>query len=278
MKQPKSSQELRQVTPKEKEIIYGPVKSRRLGHSLGINVNPRKGKTCSFDCVYCQYGQTMNLVTSPRELSDWLAENTILKEIEAWLQRLVSEDRALDSITFSGYGESTLHPQLRETIQGVKRLRDEYYHNAQINILTNSSTVTDDKVFAALTELDSVVAKLDTGSQEAFDAINRPAMGTPSLDEIVQGLARLQDEYGIFTIQTLIFKSTSKDFPDNTSLDEVDHLAEKAGFINPVEIQVYTVARRPSESFVEPVDDSLLRETTRRINHFIGRKCAKMYV
>jgi wyosine [tRNA(Phe)-imidazoG37] synthetase (radical SAM superfamily) len=277
MEQSESSHGLRRVSPRE-EIVYGPVRSRRLGHSLGINVNPRKGKTCSFDCVYCQYGKTMNYVTSSVELSDWLPEDTILKEIEQWLQRLVSEDRPLDSITFSGYGESTLHPRLREIIQGVKKLRDEYYHKAKINILTNSSTVADERVFEALMDLDSVVAKLDAGDQESFEAINRPVMGTTSLDEIVQGLARLQDEYGGVIIQTLIFKSTSKYFPDNTSLDEIDHLTEKVGFINPVEIQVYTVARQPSEAFIEPVDNSLLRETTRRINQFLGRECAKMYV
>jgi wyosine [tRNA(Phe)-imidazoG37] synthetase (radical SAM superfamily) len=165
-----------------------------------------------------------------------------------------------------------------ETIKGVKSLRDEYYHGAQVNILTNSSTITDERVFQALAELDSVIAKLDAGTQQTFDAINRPAIGTPSLDDIVEGLARLQDETGKVNLQTLIFKSISKNFLDNSGWDEVDYIAEKAGLIDPVEIQIYTVARLPSESFVKAVDDSLLNETTLRINRLIGRECAKSYV
>lgn len=150
---------LRRVSPRESEIVYGPVLSRRMGHSLGINLNLRVGKTCTFDCVYCQYGRTINLVSSNDELTDWLDEDTILEEVEMWLRRLSSEGQELNSITFSGYGEPTLHPHLEEITRGVKGLRDEFYAGVKVDILTNSSTLTGDRVFEALGEMDSVVAK-----------------------------------------------------------------------------------------------------------------------
>jgi wyosine [tRNA(Phe)-imidazoG37] synthetase (radical SAM superfamily) len=136
----KGKSELRRSRPKEKEIIYGPVRSRRLGNSLGINVNLRKGKTCTIDCVYCQYGRTSNLISSSETLTDWLREDKILEEVETWLRRLSLEDGELNSITFSGYGESTLYPRLKEAVLGVKKLRDEYYPGVRVDILTNGKS------------------------------------------------------------------------------------------------------------------------------------------
>lgn len=270
--------ELRRVTRKKNEIVYGPVLSRRLGYSLGINVNLRRGKTCTFDCVYCQYGRTVNLVSSLSELTNWMSVDTLLKEVEIQLRRLNMEDRELNAITFSGNGESTLYPHLKEAIRGVKKLRNKYYPGVQVGILTNSSIIDCERVFEALMEFDSVVAKLDAGSQEAFVGINRPAIGTQSLENIVKSLIRLQDTTDRVTLQMLIFKSTDPSLqPDNSSLDEIKLIAEKACLIDPKKIQIYTVSRHPSESFVEPIEAYYLRETTSRINDFIGKKCAFLY-
>jgi len=270
--------ELRGAASKEGQIVYGPVSSRRMGHSLGVNVTPRRGKTCSFDCVYCQYGRTLNLVSAPSELADSVDECAVLKEVEIWLRRLRKQDQELNSITFSGYGEPTLFPLLKETVLGVKGLRDEYYPGVRVDILTNSSTVTHEGVFAALREFDSVVAKLDAGSQEMFEAINRPASEVPPLQDIAQSLARLQDATNRVTIQTLAFRSTDSHYRDNSSLDEIRLVAERARLINPVEIQVYTVKRSPSESFVEPIDEYSMREAANLINDIVGKRCAKVYL
>jgi len=269
--------ELRRATPKEKDIVYGPVPSRRLGNSLGINMNLRRGKTCTFDCVYCQYGRTLNLVSSPNELNDWLDEDTILKEVEKWLRRLNAEDQELNAITFSGYGEPTLYPRLKEVIHGVKKLRDKYYPEVQLGILTNSSLITCEGVFEALREIDMVVAKLDAGSQETFEAVNRPAADIASLQDIVEGLARLQDATDRVTLQTMIFRSTDPRNRDNSSPDEIRLIAEKACSIDPLETQIYTISRYPSEPFVEPVEEYSLLEAANRINDTIGKKCAKIY-
>jgi wyosine [tRNA(Phe)-imidazoG37] synthetase (radical SAM superfamily) len=270
--------ELGEATSKEGQIVYGPVSSRRMGYSLGVNVTPSRGKPCSFDCVYCQYGRTLNLVSAPSELANSVDECAVLREVEIWLRRLRGQDQELNSITFSGYGEPTLFPWLKEVVLGVKRLRDQYYPGVRVDILTNSSTVTREGVFAALREFDSVVAKLDAGSQEMFEAINRPASEVSSLEDIVQSLAELQDATNRVTIQTLVFRSTDSHYRDNSSLDEMRFVAEKARLINPVEIQVYTVKRRPSESFVEPIDEHSMREAANLINNIVEKRCAKVYL
>lgn len=270
--------ELREVTSKEGRIVYGPVRSRRMGYSLGVNLTPRRGKPCSFDCVYCQYGRTLNLVSAPSELTDSVDECTVLREVETWLRRLRGQDQELNSITFSGYGEPTLFPSLKEVVLGVKRLRDLYYPGVRVDILTNSSTVTHEEVFAALGEFDSVVAKLDAGSQEMFEAINRPASEVPPLEDIVQSLAKLQDATRRVTIQTLIFRSTDSRYRDNSLPEETRFVAERARLINPVEIQVYTVKRRPTEYFVEPIDEHSMREAANLINDIVEKRCAKVYL
>lgn len=269
---------LKRLSPRDEEIIYGPVSSRRLGNSLGINVNLRRGKTCNFDCVYCQYGRTSNLVSMPEELTDWLDQNTILDEVESWLRRLNADGQKLNFLTFSGYGEPTLYPRLKETILCLKKLRDDYYPRAKLSILTNSSLITNERVFNALEELDLVIAKLDAGRQVTFDAVNRPVIGVPSFDDIIESLIKLQDETGKVILQTLLFKSTSQFNRDNSGQDEVELIAEKARLIDPIEIQVYTVSRYPSEPFVQPVEESYLQDAVSSLNRSLGRNCAKMYI
>jgi wyosine [tRNA(Phe)-imidazoG37] synthetase (radical SAM superfamily) len=205
-------------------------------------------------------------------------EDSILKEIEISLRRLNQEGKPLDSITFSGYGESTLYPNLLNLIKEVKNLRGEYYPDAQISMLTNASHIRDDNVNQSLMELDSIIAKLDAGSEQTFKAINQPAPGLPSLETLVEELSRLQNETEKVTLQTLIFKTASKDYLDNSSQKEIDLITKKAKLIDPNEVQVYTVARRPSKSYVTPVDEETLREITLRINNSMGRNCAKSYV
>ncbi|MCW3992883.1 MAG: hypothetical protein NWE79_09240, partial [Candidatus Bathyarchaeota archaeon] len=130
----------------------------------------------------------------------------------------------------------------------------------------------------ALREIDSVVAKLDAGCQETYEAVNRPAAGVPPLRDIVGGLMRLQEETGRVTLQTLVFRSTAPAGRDNASEEEIKLIAEEASSIDPIEIQVYTVSRYPLEPFVEPVEGDILRETAHRINYVTGRKCATTYI
>lgn len=267
----------RRVPSRERRIVYGPVLSRRLGFSLGINLNLRRSKTCTFDCVYCQYGKTTNQVSSPCELDGW-DETLIFEELDARLRRLKAEDQVLDSITFAGYGEPTLYPNLKKAVKGVNTLRDNYFPRALVDMLTNASTIPHKRVFEALKELDSVVAKLDAGRQETYVAINRPCIGVPNLGDVIESLARLQEVTGRVTLQTLIFRSADPGKKDNSRPNEIKLIAEKADLIKPVEVQVYTVSRYPLEPFVEPVDVFSLRESTEIMNQILKEKCAKMYI
>lgn len=269
---------LRHLAPMGNVMVYGPVRSRRLGYSLGINVNLGMVKICTFDCAYCQYGPTLDLVSSPDEFVDWPDEETLLEEVDKWLQRLSAMNQRLDSITFSGFGEPTLYPRLKEAILDVNKLRNKYYSGVEVDILTNASLIKNKETFEALKEIDSVVAKLDAGRQETFEDVNRPAAAVSSLDEVVESLRRLQHETGKVKLQTLIFKSADPESRDNSSPEEIKLIAEKARVINPVEIQVYTVSRYPSDAFVTPIDEHSLREVTYAINRIMGKECAKTYI
>ncbi|MFQ5712018.1 MAG: radical SAM protein [Candidatus Geothermarchaeales archaeon] len=273
----RSRANLRRVTPKDADIVYGPVCSRRLGISLGVNINLRRGKTCTFDCVYCQYGRTANHISSPHALSDWAAEEVILTEVEARLEDTRRKNQRLDSITFSGYGETTLFPRLRGLILGVKGLRDRYCPGVPVRVLTNSSLICLGEVFEALKEFDSVIAKLDVGEQKAFQAINRPAEGIPTLGEIVEGLARLHKANGRLVLQTLIFDSLIPGKPHNSDPGTLDSLIEGIRRIDPLETQIYTIARYPSEPYAVPVGIDELHRVASLINEKMGRECARVY-
>lgn len=261
----------------QNETVYGPVPSRRLGYSLGINVNLEKRKTCNFNCVYCQLGRTITKVTSPKDVTIWRNEEKISTEVERKLQMLSREKRRLDSITFSGYGETALYPHLERLVHMVRETRDKYYPTVPIRILTNSSLIIMRKVYNAFKHLDYVVAKLDVGTPKAFQAINRPVDGVSQFNDFVDMLAKFQRKENKIVIQTLIFNSNREDKPRNIDKLELESLIEKLCFINPVEIQIYTLARLPAEPFVIPVRFEILQKIAATINQRIGRPCAKAY-
>ncbi len=192
-------------------------------------------------------------------------------------RKLKSVNQRLDSITFSGYGETTLFPRLRNLIVDVKAFRDKYCPGVPISILTNSSLVYLSKVFEALKEFDLVIAKLDIGEQEAFRKINNPAQGIPTLEEIIKELTRLHNATGRLVLQTLIFDSSIPGKPHNLESAALDSLIEGIYQVDPLEIQIYTVDRYPSEPYVTPVGIDELHRIASMIDVKIGRKCAKVY-
>jgi wyosine [tRNA(Phe)-imidazoG37] synthetase (radical SAM superfamily) len=228
--------------------------------------------------VYCQYGRTVNLVSSSEEVSWWPDLNQILMELDSKLGELRKEKTRIDSITFSGYGEPTLYPDLRKAITGVASLRDEYFPEALVDMLTDSSTITDKTVFRALEELDSAYFKIDVGRQETFEAINRPAPGVLSLESIVDSIKELQDSTGRVILQSLFFQSISGGGKDNTDSEEIREIAEKALYINPNEMQIYSVSRYPSEPWVNPVHTVFLKSIAKKIIGLTRKKFVKIYV
>ncbi len=154
-------------------IIYGPVNSRRLGSSLGINLMPASNKVCSFDCVYCQYGQTFQKIAGiPFYVGGLPFSDQVGLALEKWFRS--NPETRYDYITFSGNGEPSLHPQFEEIVKIVKALRDKFAPQSKLAILSNASTLDRDSVRRAIRELNLPVMKLDAGDEETFLKINQP--------------------------------------------------------------------------------------------------------
>jgi len=201
-------------------IIYGPVPSWRLGSSLGIDLLSTQGKTCSFDCVYCQLGRTIHPRREPKEFVP--------------LSRLISELKQIrgikaDYATFSGIGEPTLARNLGPAIEIVRLSL-----GLPVAVLTNSSLMTKQEVRQELARADVVVAKLDAPTEELFHIINRPSPSY-SLDEILQGISRFRDDFeGKLALQ-IMFISANKEYAS-----DIARIAER---LSPDEVQLNTPLR-----------------------------------
>lgn len=232
-------------------IIYGPVRSRRLGLSLGINLLPSSYKFCSFNCVYCQYGWTVKPILNPAPDIDHLPRpQEVSAELETALQQVVRQKVRLNSITFSGNGEPTLHPDFAEIVGKAKGLRDRYCPETPLAILSNSSTVTSKEVREALDRLDLRMMKLDAGSEELVHQLNGPAAPF-YIGEIVAGLKQLKD----VIIQSLFVQGrVSNSDPDSVAL-----WVEKVREIRPTLVHIYTLDRVPADKRVEKVNIATLQ-------------------
>jgi len=215
----------------QKGIIYGPVRSRRLGRSLGINILPPGRKVCSFNCVYCQYGWAESLEQNNGKALDWPSTGQVGKALEEALLRLTE---APDYITFSGNGEATLHPCFPEMVDAVTGIRNRIATKAKTAILSNSSLAGEPHIQETLEKLDCKIMKLDCGSKKTFAGYNRPAEGI-SLDEIMLSLEKLS----AVTIQALF----SKGSPGNLKTENVRAWIERLIAIRPVYVQIYSLDR-----------------------------------
>lgn len=224
------------------EIIYGPVNSRRLGSSLGINLLPSKIKFCNFNCVYCQYGWTdykkiksMNNISFPSV--DQVGESVIKA-----LKKLNSPPAFL---TFSGNGEPTLHPEFERIVDRIIEIRNEHSPLSKTAVLSNSTGAADEKIRRALAKLDEKIMKLDAGSTDTFKIYNHPDRGV-SLDEITIGLVLLEE----VTIQSL-FTSGSK---GNYTVENINDWTERIEKINPKFVQLYSLARDVPSKCISKVE------------------------
>ncbi len=211
----------------QKGLTYGPIDSRRLGRSLGINMLPIGRKRCTFDCCYCQYGRT-EPSESPSE--DFPAVDEIARAVE----RALWQNQPLDAITFSGNGEPTMHPQFPRVVRVVRRLRDKLAPGVPLVILSNSSLCNVSRIRDALGELDLRVMKLEVGSQRMLEKVNRPAPGI-TYERIIGGLAELPKTI----IQALFVKGSV----DNRSRSALDQWLSALGEVRPIEVQAYSLDR-----------------------------------
>jgi len=181
------------------KIAFGPIQSRRLGHSLGVNVSPIDVKICSFNCIYCECGWTQEKMIAPRF---FYSVDEIMTAIEAKLHQCKENNTPIDSITFSGNGEPTLHPHFEQIIEKLLVLRDTYYPKTVVTCLSNATQLAKEEVALALKKIENPILKLDAVSEPLFQLINKPTFPI-SVEEIIQQLHRFN---GNFILQTLFFK------------------------------------------------------------------------
>lgn len=232
------------------ELVFGPIRSRRLGSSLGINVLPTKGKLCNFDCIYCECGWN----------KDGRGDKTLPKaedlriSLEAALVRCKSEGTPIDSITFSGDGEPTINPEFPEMVSVTLELRDRYYPAAKVSVLSNATRIGDERVFRALSKVDNPILKIDAPTDELARIINRP-QGDYSISRTVENLKRFG---GNFVLQTMFLKAP--DFDSSKTLEGWFSIVRE---LRPREIMVYTLDREAPMAGLEKFTAEEMQELVR---------------
>jgi len=231
-------------------VIYGPVPSRRLGMSLGVD--PIPWLTCTFDCIYCQLGRKRYKVSSPEEVEEpFPAPDEIAAEIEEAL----AKHAHIDYITFSGSGEPTLNPGLGEAVEMIRRFTD-----IPIALITNSSLLTRSDLFAAAVSFDLALPSLDAGDQGTFVRINRPAYGF-DIDEIAGAIKRLARRIPVWLEVMLV---QSERYGSNADDDAISGIIEKVRAIKPAEVDLNTPVRPPEEP-VDPISEERLNRIRARM-------------
>lgn len=218
------------------ETVFGPIFSRRLGSSLGINLLPVNGKICTFDCIYCECGWNKD----GRDDTRLPKAAEVRETLEAKLKQLVKEGTPVDSITFSGDGESTINPDFPQIIDDTLQLRDQYYPKAKVSVLSNATQVHRPEVFAALRKVDNPIMKIDAPTNELIEKINHPAPGY----DVARVIEALKQFNGDFVLQTMFLKS--KDF-DSSSPEVLQGWMDIVRLLKPREVMAYTIDRPTPE-------------------------------
>lgn len=241
-------------------IIYGPISSRRLGKSLGINLSPTSRKVCSFNCVYCHYGWTECLEVDRSGLQNDLPEPDEVKDA---LEEFLKKETAFDYITFSGNGEPTLHPRFDKIVDLVVETRNQNSPDTRIATLSNSSMLHRKDVLEALRRIDLRIMKLDCGDPETFLRFNRPHKSV-DYDDIVRNLGGMK---GV-VIQTMLAKGGGGNAGDK----QVSHWISRITEIKPDSVQLYSLENPPAEESLSGVGAEKLEQIAKNTEEKTGVK------
>jgi wyosine [tRNA(Phe)-imidazoG37] synthetase (radical SAM superfamily) len=219
------------------DVIFGPVRSRRLGLSLGVNLLPLHSKYCSFNCIYCECGWTPPHPDNPPEFP---SREEVGLYLEQRLKQLADESYLPDAITYAGNGEPTLHPDFAGIVDDTLVLRDKHAPGAKVTVLSNSSRIHIPAVFGALNKLDNNILKLDAGSEKMFNLINNPVEPV----QFAALIGALKKFRGNVIIQSMFLRGSFKGEPvDNTTGNEVDEWLRHLVEIKPKMVMIYPIAR-----------------------------------
>ncbi|MCR5366243.1 MAG: radical SAM protein [Prevotella sp.] len=254
--------------------IFGPIHSRRLGISLGINLMPADGKVCSFNCIYCECGLNEDHRPKlPRPTPEQVSEQLELK-----LQEMVSAGQLPDVLTFAGNGEPTCHPHFAEIIDDTLRLRDRYCPKAKVSVLSNSTMIHRQAVHDALMRVDNNILKLDTVNPDYIKMVDQPT-GHYDVREVIDAMKRFQ---GHLIIQTMFMRGQKEtadgiqESVDNTGDEYVAPWLDAVREIRPQQVMVYTIDRETPTPGLEKASREQLDAIRDRVIA-LGIPCSASY-
>lgn len=241
------------------KIIFGPVKSRRLGQSLGVNLLPLNRKVCNFNCLYCECGLNGELGEGPGRLPK---REEIRSLLEQFLREAPGKNISVDTITFAGNGEPTLHPKFPEIIEDTVTLRDQLLPGAKIAVLSNATTLAKESVRKALKHVDLNILKLDSGLSSTIELINCP-VNDFGLQELLNNLKSI--DRGLI-IQTLFIRGSFKGkYFDNTSHEELQAWMQLLKELQPDSVMIYSIARDTPVDTLEKVSHAELEQIAGKV-------------
>jgi wyosine [tRNA(Phe)-imidazoG37] synthetase (radical SAM superfamily) len=248
------------------DIIFGPIRSRRLGLSLGVNLLPTHSKLCNFDCIYCECGWNADHATSRR----FNSREQVLSRLEEVLSQMVADSTPPDVITFAGNGEPTMHPDFEAIIDDTIALRDRLCPSAKVSVLSNATMIGRESVRRALKRVDNNILKLDSAFDQTVQLVNNPC-GSYSVADVVENLRKFDGE---FILQTMFLRGEyNGQSVDNTTDSEVEawlHIVEE---LRPKKVMVYSLDRDTPCKTLTKVEREELQQIASRVEA-LGIECS----
>ena len=266
--------------------VFGPIKSRRLGSSLGINVLPIERKICNFNCIYCECGWNSNEINNsaintdersvtnvPPDLLSFPKKELIKEELESALINIKNNSIMLDVITFSGNGEPTLHPQFAEIIDDTIELKNKFMPHIQIAVLSNATNLGNDKIVNALKKIDKPILKLDSTNINTLEKMNmysinnrqKDGLQRITIEKIIEGMKKFE---GNFIFQSMFLRGKIDDIIiDNTTESEIMGLIEVMKETNPKQVMIYPIDRIPPAKNLFKLDNDEMEKIANAIEN-----------
>lgn len=249
------------------DVIFGPIRSRRLGLSLGVNLLPTESKLCNFDCIYCECGWNGDH-RGQRRFND---RATVRELLAAQLKKMAAEGTPPDVITFAGNGEPTMHPDFEQIIDDTIALRDELCPSARVSVLSNATMIGRESVRRALERVDNNILKLDSAFDATVQLMNNPQQADYSVERTVRDMERFE---GRMILQTMFLRGRVGEQPiDNTTEREVSAWLALVERIKPQRVMVYTIDRDTPLETLEKVSVEDLREIAAKVEK-LGIECS----
>lgn len=242
------------------QIIFGPIRSRRLGLSLGVNLLPVDAKICSFDCIYCECGFNTTMKESPIP-----TRQQVYDTLETKLSEMIAANEIPDVITFAGNGEPTLHPEFEGIIDDTIALRNRFCPTAKVSVLSNSTKTHKPHIFRSLLKVDNNILKFDSAIDATIQAMDQPVGKLITVQWLIEQLKKFE---GKLIIQTMFLRGESKGKKiDNTTDEEVDAWIRALQEIRPQQVMIYTIDRETPTAGLQKISIDEMNRIASRVKN-----------